>query len=70
MKDLNDIRSKMNMQDEKIKDLVGCLEAAKLERNVFESEAEKLRKVNEEVTAQFEERHGKIEELSTELEAI
>ena len=70
VKDLNDIRSKMNMQDEKIKDLVGSLEAAKLERNVFESEAEKLRKVNEEVTAQFEERHGKIEELSTELEAI
>lgn len=70
VKDMNDIKCTMNIQEQKIKDLDAALNAAKIEKTVFEQESDRLRILNEEITQKFESRHGRIEEVETELEAI
>lgn len=67
---MNDIKSKMNMQAERIKDFDGLLDASKKEKIVFEEERDKLQKLNEEISKKFESRHGMIEELTGQHDAL
>ena len=60
----------MNMQAERIKDFDGLLDASKKEKIVFEEERDKLQKLNEEISKKFESRHGMIEELTGQHDAL
>lgn len=70
MKDLNDIKSKMEIQAAQVVDLQAALAAAKAERKVYESDRDKLQEEYHALASKFETRQGSIDELAAKLDAV
>ena len=68
-KDLNDVKTKMDVQTQEIEHLRGILAANQLEKDEIESARQKIKTKYKKIKAQFEERAGQIELYQADSEA-